>query len=392
MKIVSVDLPNENLIDSNDSSIKKIKHKYARIDSDWLMFHYHLAIALIIFSFVTEVLIGLFLISSDMLNTSIIIYCLKYLVIPSLINFISIGVTAYIIKQKRFSQSFKAYVVSLTMVLSCFVLYTVHSTFTSVFFIFAIAILLTTIYANYQLTALTIIFSFIGIIGSELFIYWDLDKINILKSTERFSNFIIALLILIAFSSVIMIIIHFEQQKYKVSIAIEQERSLLQQRIQVDELTGLLNRKGLHQALKEVEENGEDKYILAVADLNGFKQTNDDYGHLIGDKVLVEFAKILREHDQNLTSYRYGGDEFCLLFKGYDQDSVIAICEAINDKRKLIKLPEHDDLKISVSFGIASYQNENDSVKLFIQADQALYEAKSSMDTYRIYKPKMATS
>ena len=173
---MSVDLPNENLIDSNDSSIKKIKHKYARIDSDWLMFHYHLAIALIIFSFVTEVLIGLFLISSDMLNTSIIIYCLKYLLIPSLINFISIGVTAYIIKQKRFSQSFKAYVVSLTMVLSCFVLYTVHSTFTSVFFIFAIAILLTTIYANYRLTALTIIFSFIGIIGSELFIYWDLEN------------------------------------------------------------------------------------------------------------------------------------------------------------------------------------------------------------------------
>ena len=388
---MSVDLPKEDLLDSSDSSIKKIKHKYARIDSDWLMFHYHLAIALIIFSFVTEVLIGLFLINSDMLNTSITIYFLKYLLIPSLINFSSIGFTAYIVKKQSYSQVLKAYVVSLTMILSCFVLYTVHSAFTAVFFIFAIAILLTTIYANYRLTLVTIIFSFISILISELFIYWDLDKISVMQSTERFSDFVVALLILLAFSFVIMIIIHFEQKKYEVSIAIEQERALLQQRIQVDELTGLFNRKGLHQALKDVEDNGKDNYILAVADLNGFKQTNDVYGHLIGDKVLVEFAKILKENDQNLTSYRYGGDEFCLLFKGYDQDMVVAICEAINDKTKLIKLPEHDDLKISVSFGIASYQDEIDPVKLFIQADQALYEAKSSMDTYRIYKSKMAT-
>lgn len=388
---MSVDLPKEDLLDSSDSSIKKIKHKYARIDSDWLMFHYHLAIALIIFSFVTEVLIGLFLINSDMLNTSITIYFLKYLLIPSLINFSSIGFTAYIVKKKSYSQVLKAYVVSLTMILSCFVLYTVHSAFTAVFFIFAIAILLTTIYANYRLTLLTIIFSFVSILISELFIYWDLDKISVMQSTERFSDFVVALLILLAFSFVIMIIIHFEQQKYEVSIAIEQERALLQQRIQVDELTGLFNRKGLHQALKEVEEYDKDKYILAVADLNGFKQTNDVYGHLVGDKVLVEFAKILKENDQNLTSYRYGGDEFCLLFKGYDQDMVVAICEAINDKTKLIKLPEHDDLKISVSFGIASYQDDIDPVKLFIQADQALYEAKSCMDTYRIYKSKMAT-
>ena len=388
---MSVDLPKEDLLDSSDSSIKKIKHKYARIDSDWLMFHYHLAIALIIFSFVTEVLIGLFLINSDMLNTSITIYFLKYLLIPSLINFSSIGFTAYIVKKQSYSQVLKAYVVSLTIILSCFVLYTVHSAFTAVFFIFAIAILLTTIYANYRLTLVTIIFSFISILISELFIYWDLDKISVMQSTERFSDFVVALLILLAFSFVIMIIIHFEQKKYEVSIAMEQERALLQQRIQVDELTGLFNRKGLHQALKEVEENDKDKYILAVADLNGFKQTNDVYGHLVGDKVLVEFAKILKENDQNLTSYRYGGDEFCLLFKGYDQDMVVAICEAINDKTKLIKLPEHDDLKISVSFGIASYQDEIDPVKLFIQADQALYEAKSSMDTYRIYKSKMAT-
>lgn len=388
---MSVDLPKEDLLDSNDSSIIKIKHTYARIDSDWLMFHYHLAIALIVFSFITEALIGLFLINSDMLNTSITIYFLKYLLIPSLINFCSIGFTACIVKQECYSQVFKAYVVSLTMILSCFVLYTVHSTFTAVFFIFAIAILLTTIYANYRLTLLTIIISFISILISELFIYWDLDKISIMQSTERLSNFVVAILILLAFSAVIMIIIRFEQQKYEVSIAIEQERALLQQRIQVDELTGLLNRIGLHQALKEVEENVKDKYTLAVADLNGFKQTNDDYGHLIGDKVLVEFAKILKEDKQNFTSYRYGGDEFCLLFKGYDQDMVIAICETINDKTKMIKLPEYDDLKISVSFGIASYQNEIDSVKLFIQADQALYEAKSSMDTYRIYKPKMAT-
>ena len=388
---MSVDLPKEDLLDSSDSSIKKIKHKYARIDSDWLMFHYHLAIALIIFSFVTEVLIGLFLINSDMLNTSITIYFLKYLLIPSLINFSSIGFTAYIVKKQSYSQVLKAYVVSLTMILSCFVLYTVHSAFTAVFFIFAIAILLTTIYANYRLTLVTIIFSFISILISELFIYWDLDKISVMQSTERFSDFVVALLILLAFSFVIMIIIHFEQKKYEVSIAIEQGRALLQQRIQVDELTGLFNRKGLHQALKEVEENDKDKYILAVADLNGFKQTNDVYGHLVGDKVLVEFAKILKENDQNLTSYRYGGDEFCLLFKGYDQDMVVAICEAINDKTKLIKLPEHDDLKISVSFGIASYQDEIDSVKLFIQADQALYEAKSSMDTYCIYKAKLVT-
>ena len=51
---MSVELNKEDILDTNDSSIKKIKHKYARIDGDWLMFHYHLVIALIVFSFVTR--------------------------------------------------------------------------------------------------------------------------------------------------------------------------------------------------------------------------------------------------------------------------------------------------------------------------------------------------
>ena len=335
-------------------------------------------------------MIGLFLINSDMLNTSVTIYFLKFLIIPSLINFTSVFVTSYILKKTKHSQVLKAYVVSLTMVLNCFVLYTVHSAFNAVFFIFAVAILLTTIYANYRLTLITIIFSFVSIIISEIYIYWDLDKITILQSTERLSDFVVALLILLAFSAVIMIIIHFEQQKYEASIAIEQERTLLQQRIQIDELTGLYNRKGLHQALKEVEENNQDEYTLAIADLNGFKQINDLYGHHIGDRVLVEFAQILKEQQQYFKSYRYGGDEFCLLFKGYGQDIVTKICENINNKVKLIKLPNHKDLNISVSFGIASYQNETDLVKIFIQADQALYEAKSCMATYRIFNSEVA--
>lgn len=364
-----------------------IQREYSKIDKDWLTLHYMISIATVIFALIVECVISIFIVNSDLLNTTVLKYIIKFIAIPSGVNFICIGAEAIIMKSKKISQLSKIYIVSIVYVIICFVLFTVHGAFTSSYYIISGAIILTTVYASFYVTLATAICSIALMSISELFIAWDVDKISIFHSILRLSNFLVTLFILLALSTICMIVIRYERKKNLVSIQLEKERILLQERIITDELTGIYNRKALHDALSDMEDyNQKDAFILAIIDIDKFKMINDRYGHQIGDKCLVEFAKVLKENSGKAIPFRYGGDEFCLLFQNTDRKEALQTCELIQSKLKYLDADEDLRIEMTASFGLAEYNEDINTAELFVRADQALYQGKVLRGSIKLFQ------
>ena len=153
-----------------------------------------------------------------------------------------------------------------------------------------------------------------------------------------------------------------------------------EQKAYYDGLTGIYNRNKFQEVFEyEAKRVKRYKYPLSIAilDIDHFKNFNDTHGHLIGDEVLVLTAKTIQEKIRETDTFaRWGGEEFVLLFFECTKDDAK---NKANFLREEIEKTYHETAgRITVSIGIAQYQ-ENDSVdELFKKADDALYRAKEN--------------
>ncbi|MDY0073792.1 MAG: diguanylate cyclase [Thauera sp.] len=149
-----------------------------------------------------------------------------------------------------------------------------------------------------------------------------------------------------------------------------------------DGLTGLVNRRGfnegLEQAMARAQASGS-KLGLIYLDNDRFKQVNDQYGHAVGDELLIEVAQRIRGcvRDSDLVA-RLGGDEFCIVLDGIKEAE-----DAVRLASKIIEamaVPLHVDDKTilpSVSIGIAIHpEHGHNAAELLAAADAAMYHAK----------------
>lgn len=142
-----------------------------------------------------------------------------------------------------------------------------------------------------------------------------------------------------------------------------------------DKLTGLYNRAGYVSLYRRMKLN---KTIYILLDADGFKKINDEYGHEIGDKVLVRVAETLERHFKEDNSYvfRLGGDEFSILIENVDKemnDEIAQKCLSIN---KELSQPKGKLPAITLSIGIAHGDDDDTTDSLFKKADLALYKVK----------------
>lgn len=368
----------------------EISREFSRIENDWLKLHFGVCAALAVAALGLECVLGALVMRTSILTTSVIKYVLKFIVAPSAVSFTLAGAAAMILRAKRIPQTCKIYAISLLFTLICFDLYTAHSAFVSMIYLYAVAIMLTTIYADYTLTGAVTLVSIASILVSELFIRCDLDKVSVLESTTRMFDFLIALVILVGCGAVCCVIIFYERKKNEAAIQKEIERALLRRKVQIDELTGVYSRKALHDALRDVEPlaDGGD-IVFAIADIDHFKDVNDRYGHIAGDRCLVEFARVLSARFGERSVFRYGGDEFCLLIRGKSAGDFLPLCRSAQDDLLLFRLEGVPSLRLTSSFGVAVYVPERDNAaRLFTHADQALYEAKRTRNAVRLYSPE----
>ena len=170
----------------------------------------------------------------------------------------------------------------------------------------------------------------------------------------------------------------------KTSSEVNQLKNKLQESQQeafLDSLTGLLNRRGGEEKLKELAL--EDQHSSLMIDIDLFKNFNDKFGHFIGDKVLQRVAKVIAESvDKEDLTMRFGGEEFLVVLVNKAKSEASLIAEKIRHAVNSLK-PKQRQTKItlppiSVSIGIAEVEEDQHWDDLFKRADDALYQAKNT--------------
>jgi diguanylate cyclase (GGDEF)-like protein len=145
----------------------------------------------------------------------------------------------------------------------------------------------------------------------------------------------------------------------------------------VDELTGVLNRRGVEEALTGDGSAGCDIALL-VLDIDHFKRINDDHGHDTGDRVIQGVAALIAENlrDQDIVG-RWGGEEFLVACIDCAPQDAAGVAEKI---RECIEASAFGPLRIAVtaSVGVAMMRSGDSFHSAFRRADAALYGAKAA--------------
>jgi len=170
------------------------------------------------------------------------------------------------------------------------------------------------------------------------------------------------------------------------------------QLVYLDELTGLPGRRAMNETMQGLGR----KYAIAMMDVDHFKKFNDTYGHDIGDQVLKMVAARISEVTGGGKPFRYGGEEFAIVFPNKSVDQTLAHLEAVRTsiqnyqmtirqqdrpkdhaegkkKRKSQSDDGTEQVSVTISIGVAQRTAEEKDPNVVLKsADTALYRAKES--------------
>jgi len=160
---------------------------------------------------------------------------------------------------------------------------------------------------------------------------------------------------------------------------LKQKNNQLEKIAFIDTLTGIYNR-GLVSEWVEGEKKRIARYKLKpfsifMADIDHFKNVNDTYGHLVGDRVLKELAEIIKKNLRTTDFVaRWGGEEFLALMPMTTMSEAIVVCEKIN---LIVAKHSFDEVgQVTISIGVSQYGDDELFDTTLCRADEALYEAK----------------
>ena len=164
-----------------------------------------------------------------------------------------------------------------------------------------------------------------------------------------------------------------------------------------DDLTGLANRLLFEDRLKSSILRGQRQamsFSTILIDLDDFKEVNDSLGHNVGDLVLQEVARRLKNNIRKMdTVARLGGDEFVIILESLDHEQVIQFAEKLVGAISEPFLLAGHEINVGISMGIASYpEHGHDCTTLVNRADVAMYEAKRNKISYVCYSDKIKKS
>jgi diguanylate cyclase (GGDEF)-like protein len=167
-----------------------------------------------------------------------------------------------------------------------------------------------------------------------------------------------------------------------VVLVLEHRNEVLLERLageaRTDPLTGLLNRRGFDEhAAREFAHVGRDGLPIALAtlDIDHFKQVNDEWGHMVGDRVLANLGRLLANESRGIdVAARLGGEEFAVLMPGSDAAAAHALVERV--RLRLTAEARPDMPVVRVSAGIVATSEPLDVRLMLERVDRALYAAK----------------
>ena len=180
-----------------------------------------------------------------------------------------------------------------------------------------------------------------------------------------------------------------QERTLELNIALQELEAVnqeLKEKNTLDELSGLYNRRYYDQKiLAEFRRSRRNltPLSLILVDIDHFKNVNDSFGHLVGDKCIVEVASMIKSllRRSSDVSCRYGGEEFCLILPETDEKGALALAEEICQSLRQQNIYNNEKIiKLTVSCGVTTYQQEKDVTPeiIFECVDKALYKAKQA--------------
>ena len=151
-----------------------------------------------------------------------------------------------------------------------------------------------------------------------------------------------------------------------------------------DHLTGAHNRRSYDEQVRrylQLHEIDKDPMTLLILDIDFFKKINDTYGHDVGDFILQECVRLVQESFSREEDFiaRLGGEEFAVILPGCNAEAAVKMAEeAMNKIRKEVFIHQENQIKFTVSMGIAEVQPQEGADELYKRADEALYESKQT--------------
>lgn len=323
--------------------------------------------------------------AAELLATNLTHYLLRYFIIPTGVNVCLLLANLCIGRWGR-SLRLRAYANCILFACFTFVIYTVHMHFPSLSLCFAVPILLTIVYGDMVLTGVVSAFSVAAKLVSDLFIVWDPGYLA-RTGGQAFDGVDvgISMVAMAAVCAIALQAIVAERMKHRNALNQQMERMSLYEESITDPVTGIFNRKGLRRCFNRMlaDESGV-SYILVMMDFDRFKEINDTHGHLVGDQYLRYFSGLI-DAVPDSEAFRFGGDEFCLLLRGYDRRAAMDCCREIRAKYQEYR-PSNCDVPVTVSFGVALYQPGMAPTELVRRADEALYQAKRIKNHITMYR------
>lgn len=305
-------------------------------------------------------------------------YLLRYLGIPAVIYIIALLAVLYILNNQAKEEERNDWIVSFLMFLVFAVPAFTHSQIMAMILLCALAIPTTAIFANNDITFVITVLDLCVIC---------INNIRVIRATSwtgysYVGNFVMSMLAAVVLCVVTIIVnTHTNQLLLSISGSDIKEKNLMSE-LKKDPLTGLFNRRSFEESLdtemKECEENGTKAYI-AIFDIDHFKNVNDTYGHSNGDVVIQALCKMIYEKSKECgMAFRYGGEEFVILFSDIELAKVINIVEDIRTEFRCYYFQFMHKDGITCSCGIAQYTAGESARAWFNRADKSLYSAKEA--------------
>jgi len=212
--------------------------------------------------------------------------------------------------------------------------------------------------------------------------------LKVYTSTQVYEHEVSWLMNLMYYNNVVIAVIAMSLVSYYFKEASKDSETKIRHIANTDHLTGLLTRRSMSEhvdeKLRRCISNKQNSAVI-MADIDFFKKINDTYGHASGDEVLKEVANRLKENLRHHDSvFRWGGEEFMLILPNISMDNAKEVCEGLRaDISAAVFMFEQEtqqrEFHISMTFGIAAYNEENDCIEEAIsKADKALYSGKKA--------------
>ena len=305
------------------------------------------------------------------------IYLRNYILLPAAGLLALCLLVSFMVNQDRIPLGMKEFFSLALFILISFYLTMTHGIAKVLLCAFLLPLFASTLFSSVKITRaiLWLNSAALLILGAKWYLSGILDG-------DRIMELFVALFLFICAYLIARLLIRNGQNHYDALAHSDDAQKYMQEQLLLDPFTGLLNRRTFDTDLEKMWREGRGSGTTAAAamiDIDDFKFVNDRFGHAAGDRVLLNFSRVLKSiRSDNIRVYRIGGDEFAVLFRDSTASGAFEICDQIREQMRNASLRDSDNHKVTISCGLASMVPDGRAAAaLTSAADMALYKAKN---------------